>query len=92
MKIMLIFHLYDTGLVVYLSALLILFCTHTLLTWLQGILAPVQALLSQSCSVRTAFRKHGHVCVLMPPCWWERTWWEDRAESGGHFVLTQDSG
>ena len=37
MKIMLIFHLYDTGLVVYLSALLILFCTHTLLTWLQGI-------------------------------------------------------
>lgn len=91
MKIMLIFHLYDTGLVVYLSALLILFCTHTLRRG-SKFLAPVQALLSQPCSVRTAFWKHGPVCVLMPLCWWERTWWEDRVESGGHFVLTQDSG
>lgn len=52
----------------------------------------LQALLSQSCPVMTAFWKHAAVCVLMPPCRWERTRWENRAESGGRFVLTQDSG
>ena len=52
----------------------------------------LQALLSQSCPVMTAFWKHAAVCVLMPPCRWERTGWENRAESGGRFVLTQDSG
>lgn len=57
-----------------------------------GFLTPVQVLLSQSCSVRTALWKHGPVCVLVPTSWWERTRSEDRAESGGHFVLTQDSG
>lgn len=33
----------------------------------------LQALLSQSCPVMTAFWKHTPVCVLMPPCRWERT-------------------
>ena len=44
-----------------------------------GLLNKLQALLSQSCPVMTAFWKHAAVGVLMPPCRWERTGWENWA-------------